>query len=286
MLLFNGSITKCQLKSDAKINSYIVYSTLMKYFSLITLFFTLTTFSQQLKPIPNSEAIGDGFMGYDNHGFAYYNVNNALTKVKGRNAATYKNIRLGNIHRVDMLNPLLVLVFYADFNSVVILDNQLTEVKQINFSNLEKPIIVSAVGNASRNKIWAFNELTREIGHFDELRNEYLPLTQPIIGTIIHYETDFNTFSWVNDQRERYSCDIFGKVTSFGIVPKFDEIQFLENGAALIRSGNQIRHVKSNGAIKVLHELDQKTYKKFYYSQQKLAIFTTSGITNYKIITP
>lgn len=286
MLLFNRTITKCQLKSDAKINSYIVYSTLMKYFSLITLFFTLTAFSQQLQPMPNSASVTDGFIGYDNHGFAYYNVSNALSKVNESSAVSYKNIRLGNIHRIDKLNPLQVLVFYADFNTVVILDNQLTEVKQINFSNLEKPIVVSAVGNASRNKLWVFNELTREIGLFDELRNEYSPITQPINGTIIYYETDFNTFSWINNQLQRYSCDIFGKITSLGNVPKFDEIQFIDGGSAIVRIKNKLHFLNISGDLKMLQELDQKTYKRFYYSQQKLAIFTTSGITNYKIITP
>ncbi len=258
----------------------------MKNIYLLLLFIGLSSSAQKLVLLSESTSVADTFLGYDNHGFAYYNSKNAIIKMKDGSSVEFKNVGLGKIDRVDIINPLKVLLYYSNFNSVVLLDSQLVETLQINFSTLEEPIVVGAVGNASRNKLWIFNELSREIGLYDYLRGKYNTLTQPILGNIIHYQTDFNTFTWVNDKLERYTCDIFGKITPLGIVPTFDEIYFIDGSSILVKVNNQILFINALGETKVLLEIDEKTYKSFSYSQQKLAIFTTSGIKNYKIITP
>lgn len=242
--------------------------------------------AQPLTALPDLPLTADAFLGFDNHGFIYFEVNNTLVKSKGNNSLDYKNFGLGRISRVDILNPLAIVVLYADFNTVVLLDNQLNETSQINFSDYKDPIVVGATGNASRNKLWIFNELTREIGLYDYLRKEYAVLTQPLLGKIIYYETDFNNFSWINDNFERFSCDIYGKITSLGLVPKFDDIRFVDNSSVIIRIGTKLQHITKEGEIKSLTDIDQKTFKSFYYSPQKLAIFTTDGIKNYKITLP
>ncbi len=258
----------------------------MKNIYLLLLFIGLSSSAQKLVVLSESISGADTFFGYDNHGFAYYNSKNAIIKMKDGSSVEYKNVGLGKIERADIINPLKVLVYYSNFNSVVLLDSQLVETLQINFSTLEKPIVVGAVGNASRNKLWIFNEVSREIGLYDYFRGSYSTLTQPILGKIIHYQTDFNTFTWVNDKLEQYTCDIFGKITPLGIVPPFDEIYFIDGSSILLKVNNQISFINALGETKVLIEIDEKTYKSFSYSQQKLAIFTTSGIKNYKIITP
>ncbi len=258
----------------------------MKKFLVILLVSWFATNAQPLTTLPDLPLLADSFVGFDNHGFVYYESNNTLVKSKEYNSVDYKNFGLGKISRVDILNPLSVVVLYADFNTVVLLDNQLNETSQINFSKIKDEIIVGATGNASRNKLWIFNELTREIGLYDYLRNEYRVLTQPLVGKILHYETDFNTFSWVNDKLERFSCDIFGKITTLGLLPQFDEIRFIDNSSSIIRIGTKLQYISKEGEIKSLTDLDQKTFKSFYYSPQKLAIFTTDGIKNYKITLP
>ena len=258
----------------------------MKKFLIILLLYWFPTNAQPLTALSDLPLTADSFLGFDNHGFVYYQVNNALVKSKENKSVDYKNFGLGKISRVDILNPLSVVVLYADFNTVALLDNQLNVTLQINFSDYKDPIVVSATGNASRNKLWVFNELTREIGLYDYLRKEYRVLTQPLIGKIRYYETDFNTFSWVNDKLERFSCDIYGKITSLGLVPQFDDIQFVDNTSAIIRIGTKLQHINKEGKINSLTDIDEKTFKSFYYSPQKLAIFTTDGIKNYKIILP
>lgn len=253
---------------------------------MICIFVCESVFSQRVAVVSQSLVSADRFFGYDTHGFAYFEVNNALIKAKDDQFVEYKSVSLGRISKVDILNPLLIAVYYANFNSVILLDNQLTEISRINFSTLEIPLVVDAVGNASRNKLWIFNELTREIGLFDYVRGNFQSLTQPLVGNIVYYESTFNEFSWVDENNDRFILDVYGKIRTLGTLPAFDEIQFLDASVVVIRKGAQLTQISASGeAIKLL-DLDQKTYKSFYFGQQKLAIFTNLGITNYKIITP
>lgn len=42
----------------------------------------------------------------------------------------YKNLSLGKITKIDLQNPLKIVLFYEGFNSVILLDNQLNEIQK------------------------------------------------------------------------------------------------------------------------------------------------------------
>ncbi len=67
----------------------------------------------------------DAFYGFDNFGFAYYGFENALIKEKEGQKSQYQNLALGKISRVDLQNPLNLVLHYANFNAVVLLYNKL-----------------------------------------------------------------------------------------------------------------------------------------------------------------
>jgi hypothetical protein len=83
-----------------------------------------------------------------------------------------------------------------------------------------------------------------------------------------------------------YSCDVFGKITTFGKVDDFDQIQITTNQEIVFsNSGNLfLRDLKKN-TIYTIENVD-KSFKKFYYKDQILSIFTNQEITNYKITIP
>lgn len=248
---------------------------------------SFTCFGQKIVPGSTEPVVADSFVGYDNLGFAYLIYNNTFTKKKNTISLEYKNLGLGKIERADILNPLKIALFYSDFNTVVLLDNQLNEIRQINFSEFQRQqILVQATGNASRNRLWIFNGLTLELALYDHLRNEYQTLTQPLSGDILYYETDFNNFRWIDENNDWYECDIYGKITFRGKVPGFDAVHFTDTGALILRNGDQISYFDSEKNLLPLIEIDAKSFKSFYYSPQNLAIFTTIGITNYKLTLP
>lgn len=231
----------------------------------------------------------DDFLGYDSFGFSYHIKNNVFKKFKENEIFEYKNVSLGNITKVDILNPLKIVIFYEDFNTVVLLDNQLNKMTEINFSQNNTPIVVPAIGMSTQNQLWIFNTLNQQIGLFDYLKNEYKTVSTPLTEAIKYYQTDFNTFFWIDKKNNWFSCDIFGKTTVMGKIPDFDKIEILNDHQYIFSKANLLyfKDISSTNSDTVYEiEILQKSFDKFCYKDQILSIFTAKEITNYKIVTP
>ncbi|MET0944659.1 MAG: hypothetical protein ABWY22_04590 [Flavobacterium sp.] len=254
-------------------------------------FSTVSAQNQKIKAslISSFTADIDDFLGYDSFGFSYHIKNNVFKKFKGNEIFEYKNVSLGNITKVDILNPLKIVLFYEDFNTVVLLDNQLNKMTEINFSQNSTPIVVPAIGMSTQNQLWIFNTLNQQIGLFDYLKNEYKTVSTPLTDGIKYYQTDFNTFFWIDKKNNWFSCDIFGKTKALGKVADFDKIEILNDHQYIFSKANLLyfKDISStNSDIVSEFEILQKSFDKFCYKDQILSIFTTKEITNYKIVTP
>ena len=226
------------------------------------------------------------FLGFDSFGYYYGIKNNVFFKIKDNKSLEYKNISLGEITYIDFQNPLKIVVFYENFNSIMLLDNQLNELQKINLSENEIPIIATAVGLASQKRLWIYTNLTQQIGFFDYLKNTFLSITPPFKGTIKHYESDFNTFQWIDGELNWYSCDVFGKIITLGKVPNFDYIKIVSNHTILFSKEGlfYFYDVEKNKMYPI--ENVEKSPSNFYYKDQILSIFTDQEISNYKITIP
>ncbi|MFD1603693.1 hypothetical protein ACFSJW_10740 [Flavobacterium artemisiae] len=231
----------------------------------------------------------DVFLGYDAFGYSYQIKNNVFSKIKGNEIFEYKNVSLGKITKVDLQNPLKMVLFYEDFNSVVLLDNQLNKVTEINFSQNPTPIVVSAIGMSTQNQLWIYNTLNQQIGLFEYLKNEYKTVSIPLTEQIKYYQTDFNTFYWIDKKNNWYSCTIFGKITSLGKIPEFDKIQIISSSKYIFSQANKLflKEINKSG-VETISEIKilEKTFDNFDYKEQILSIFTAAEILNYKIVTP
>lgn len=262
-------------------------------FSFLIVSFSSVILAQDSKikaiQISSVASNSEEFLGYDSFGFAYQINNNVFSKVKGAEFFEYKNVSLGEITKVDLQNPLKMVLFYEDFNTVVLLDNQLNKMTEINFSLNPTPIVVSAIGMSTQNQLWIYNALNQQIGLFDYLKNEYKTVSLPLTEPIKYYHTDFNTFYWIDRKNNWYSCDIFGKTTSLGNVPNFDKIEIIDAQKYIFSNGNilYLRDInKEKTAVISEIEILQKSFDNFYYKDQILSIFTAKEILNYKIVTP
>ena len=251
-------------------------------------FFTVTVAAQQPTVVKiNTEILlADAFVGYDNFGFEYFIKDNVFCKKKGNVVLEYKNLSLGKISRADIRNPLLIVLFYENFNTAVLVDNQLNETQKINFSEHNIPIVASAVGMASANRLWIFNSLSQKIGLFDYLKKEYREITVPFTGKISHYESDFNYFHWIDDRDYRFVTDVYGKVSDYGRTAEYDQFRLIDDNWILYAEDAKLhaRTVKNDKTYTL--PIAEKTFKSFHYHAQILSIFTTEGITNYKITLP
>ncbi|KAF2334371.1 hypothetical protein [Flavobacterium daemonense] len=239
--------------------------------------------------ISQTTNVADEYLGQDSFGFNYQITNNVFSKFKGNEVFEYKNVSLGRITKSDLQNPLKIVLYYEDFNTVVLLDNQLNKISEINFSLNSNPIVVSAIGMSTQNQLWIYNSLNQQIGLFDYLKNEYKTVSIPLTEPIKYYQTDFNTFYWIDKKNNWYSCDIFGKITSLGNVADFDKIEIIDSQKYIFSKGNllYLRNIdkeKSSAVSEI--EILEKSFDNFYYKDQILSIFTAKEIVNYKIVTP
>ena len=231
----------------------------------------------------------DAFLGYDSFGFSYQIKNNVFSKFKANEVFEYKNVSLGKITKADLQNPLKLVLFYEDFNSVVLLDNQLNKITEINFSLNNTPIVVAAIGMSTQNQLWIFNTLNQQIGLFDYLKNEYKTVSTSFPETFKYYQTDFNTFYWIDKKNNWFSCDIFGKTILLGKIPDFDQIEIINPHKYIFSKANLLYFndiTKSNSSSTSEIKISEKSFDKFCYKDQILSIFTATDITNYKIVTP
>ena len=228
----------------------------------------------------------DDFIGNDGLGYNYFIKNSVFIKKNNTETFEYKNLALGRITHVDIGNPLKIVLFYENFNTIITLDNQLNETYKVNFSEFETPIVVAATGMAAQNRFWIYNNLTQKIGLFDYLKNSYTDLTQSFDGNLKYYDTNFNEFQWIDDKLNWYSSTIFGKIKNLGTVTNFEKIQLINSEILLFSVGNQIfyNNLKNNKLQEI--KINEKSFKSFFYKDQILTIFTAEGIINYKIILP
>lgn len=77
----------------------------------------------------------------------------------GKKQFEYNNNRFGVVGKIDVRNPLTILVYYPDLEVIIILDRTLSEIKELNLYdfNIFEPKVVAL---ANDNNIWIFDEVT------------------------------------------------------------------------------------------------------------------------------
>ena len=226
------------------------------------------------------------YIGFDGLGNNYYIKDNVFSKQNDNQVWEYKNVALGKISSVDFVNPLKIVVFYEDFNTIITLDNQLNEIQKFNIFDIDNTIFASKVGLASQNQFWIYNSLTQQIMLFDYLKNTSKIIGNPIQESIKYTQSDFNNFYWIDEINNWYSITIYGKVTLLANIPPFEHIQIIDNEKLLFSRNNILYSL--NNQTKVVHEIEivENSFQNYYYKDQILAIFTNQQIKNYKIKLP
>lgn len=211
----------------------------------------------------------------------YYTSNNVFYKKTKLEEFDYTNLSLGNLHSVDLYNPLQIVLFYKDFNSIILLDNQLNETHQIDGNKQESILNFENVGLAGRNQIWFYDFMTQKIGLYDFNSNTYKFVSTPLKNKIIYYKTDYNYFYWVDEQNILYTCSIFGKIKTLAKLPKFDSIQIISEDSYMYLKDNTLYffNIRTNTLKQIV--ISEKKIDTFYYKNGILSIFTEKKVINY-----
>lgn len=256
---------------------------------LLCLFFTAALGQELTLPVKflsETPAVSARFMGTDTFGWQYTIENNELRKMKDRKSVGYKAVSLGEIHSVDLQNPLQLVVFYRKFNTVVLLDNQLNETARINFSDLPEPLIAEAVGLAAQNRLWVYDVTRQQIGLYNPSGKDFKTVTPPFNEIIKNYHTDYNYFYWIDTKYNFYAVNLFGSVSFLGTVPPYDRIQILSSTQMLLQAAGELFLYNPAKTSLAKIGLAEKSFAGFYYKDQFLSIFTNTEINQYQITLP
>lgn len=227
----------------------------------------------------------DNYLGFDNQNNQYGIKNNVIIK-RSTTDFEYKNIGLGKITHIDFQNPLQIVIFYKNFNTVVLLDNQLNELKRIDFNLNPELIQLEAVGLSAQNQLWIYDGITNRIGLYN-ITNDHLKwISTPIKSGIKNYFSDYTFFYWINDTNQLFSSTIYGTINTLGTVPKHDKMQLLSNSTALYFHENEIYFYEITKERSSKIKLTENFVGNFFFKDGILAIFTQNIITNYKLILP
>ncbi len=117
----------------------------------------------------------------DNLGYIFLaTANNELIVYNNKydSVASYKNISAGNVSLIDASNPLQILVYFNESNTIVLLDRQLNLINTISLSqfNIQK---VNTIARSYDNNYWLFDEWDNKLKKMDDK------------GTVLSESTDF-----------------------------------------------------------------------------------------------
>lgn len=259
---------------------------------LFILILNLSSFlinGQELISVTKTETMAtdaDTFLGFDNQN-NYYNIkNNVLIKTNQNKIYRYNNLGLGKITKVDFQNPLQIVVFYKNFNTVVLLDNQLNEIKKIDFNLKPTPVTLEAVALSSQNQIWIYDSITSKIGLYNVNSDTFKWVSTTLVNPISYYQSDYIHFYWIDTDKTLYKISIYGAIEKINTIPEFDSIQLTKNNNCIYQFNNQLFYFNTSSNSNSKLPIDKKIISNFFFRDGFLSIFTQNEITNYKIILP
>lgn len=258
-------------------------------FILIINFLCFSLQSQEVIPAvkqSDTQLTCDIFLGFDNQKSIYSLKNNILTKNSDGITYQYNNLSLGKITNVDFQNPLQIVVFYKNFNTVVLLDNQLNEIKKIDFNLQSTPVTIEAVSLSSQNQIWIYDSISSKIGLYNVNTDTFKWISTMLENPISYYESDYTHFYWTDINLNLYRISIYGTIEKLGILPKFDVIELTKNGNSIYKIDDELYYYDLTSKSSSKIAIDEKIISKFFFRDGILSIFTQNEITNYKIILP
>lgn len=216
---------------------------------------------------------------YDN----YYSISqNTFIKQNKSQKLNYQNLALGNIHSVDYSNPLLIVLFYKDFNYIVLLDQQLNEVQKI--SGNEHGLIFEIIGLARQNSLWFYDTTSQKFGIYNFKENSFKFISTYLPTKIISWKSTYNSFIWITDNSTIFSINYFGKIKNIGNAEISVSTFIIDESQYIFKRDNTLYFQAFENISEIV--IPQKSFENFCYKDGILSIFTNDKVYNYKLNLP
>ncbi len=146
------------------------------------------------------------FIDVDNLGNYYFSNFEVITKTDGNRNWAFANYELGIPYSVSVINPLQILVFYKETNTVILLDRFLNETQRINLNQINPLKTAWWAENTKNQEIWIYDGENNRLEFYNYQQNITLSQTIPFLETPIDLSSNFNNaFVLFDDSINKYN---------------------------------------------------------------------------------
>tara|TARA_R110002073_G_scaffold57778_4_gene146624 strand:- start:16005 stop:16802 length:798 start_codon:yes stop_codon:yes gene_type:complete len=227
----------------------------------------------------------DIFIGVDTFENYYFIRGTTVYKKSTSDTYTYTNTQLGTISSVDITNPLKIVLFYRDFNTVVILDNRLNELSNtINLTTEAYAKNAAFVSISSINNLWLYSLDDNQLSLWNYKNKKTIFNTQSLSFYKANFQGVLQTsnyeFCWLISENEILKFNEYGSfINSFTetniqkVVPYNDGIIYLKN--------NKLYHLQDNNSKMILVSYKKHDLNHFWISKDNLYFFDSNVLYIY-----
>ncbi|WP_299398044.1 hypothetical protein [uncultured Gelidibacter sp.] len=258
----------------------------MKSLVYLLVFLSTPLFSQEkieTTALASKPLKADQIIQIDNFGTVFYLLGNVIYKTEPTKDYTYSNVQLGTITSAHAFNPLKIHVLYKNFNTVVVLDNRLSEIYKIDFNNIQPYKNVTHTSTGSDNTIWIFNQDAQQLELFDFKSNQTRATTMPVQSHVLDLKSNYN-YSWLLTEDYLYTYNYFGstisKIKNEGFI-KLEE----SNGNLIIQTKNGLYFLAKETAQLTPIQLPELLIKQFLVTNETLYIYTDETLHQFQLKT-
>lgn len=259
----------------------------MRTFLFFFLIISQLSFAQNVKFLDSIPLKADIFIGIDDFENYYFTIGNTLYKKGKENTYAYSNTQLGAIASVDSTNPFKILVFYKEFNSVIVLDNRLNELTNvINLTTEGFTKNVAFAGISSNNSIWLFSNDDNTLS----LWNYKTKTTIFESESMSFYSKDFEVISLKSNYK---SCYVFSKNTAiqfneYGSFIKTTELPskniFFNQKGFFHLKNNELFYTENKTSTKIKDFLPKHKTESLVVKNNYLYFFDSNMLYKYEVL--
>ncbi|WP_405295318.1 hypothetical protein [Algibacter sp. Ld11] len=256
----------------------------MKHLTYIIFLFTLSIFSQETIEaalIKKTWLDAEHLVSVNNFGTTFYVNNNILHKTQEDKTLTYSNLQLGNLSSANTFNPLKINLFYKDFNTLIILDNRLSEIFKIDFNAISNYKNVSHTSTGHDNTVWIFNQDNQKLELFDYKSKTSRAHAQPIQSEVLDLKSNFN-YCWLLTKNQLYTYNYFGSLIKNINNDNYTSIA-VDNENLILKKDNTLFYLNKNDKQPVRILLPNLIINQFFVINETLYIYSQKTLYEFHL---
>lgn len=214
----------------------------------------------------------------------YFTTHEAITKRNNNEEWNYANYELGVPTYISTINPLQIMVFYKENNTVVFLDRFLNETQRVDLNTTNPPITAWWVSNTKNKEIWIFDGAKNNLNYFSYLQNVSFAETIPFLNEPKDYTANFNN-AYVLTKEKLRQYNIQGSLVKEINNTKSDSIQ--SNASYVICKTDKALQIYDTNLNPIGHIVTPENITSgFSLTNEKLYIYKENTLYKYKVAFP